>query len=170
MNRTDAAVRSEDAANYDVSVSQTHDRDDAIIEMAQKIIERRFREKGNPLTSPEETRKFLQVQQHGQTREHFGAIFMDTRHHVLAYETLFSGTVDAAHVHPRIVVERALLLGAAAVIITHNHPSGNPEPSQADLAITRRLRDALSLIDIRLLDHLIAADEYVYSMAEHGLM
>jgi len=165
------SVRSEDEAEYMAeALSIETDRENAIIEQAQKIIESRLRQKGSALTSPDQTRRFLQVQQHGQTREHFACLFLDTRHRVLSYEVLFSGTIDAAHVHPRIVVERALMAGAAAVIVTHNHPSGSPEPSQADLAITRRLRDALNLLDIRLLDHFIAGDGGVVSLAERGLV
>ena len=100
----------------------------------------------------------------------FACLFLDTTHRPIRYERLFRGTVDAAHVHPRVVVKRALQVNAAAVIVAHNHPSGVPEPSQADLVITRRLRDGLALVDIRLLDHFIVGHREVVSLAERGLV
>ncbi|MCW0425677.1 hypothetical protein NB713_003620 [Xanthomonas sacchari] len=98
----------------------------------------------------------------------FAALFLDTRHRWLAFEELFQGTLDGAEVHPREVVRRALTLNAAAVIIGHNHPSGNPEPSPADRAVTERLKQALDLIDVRLLDHFIVGDGVPVSMASRG--
>ncbi|MAH32555.1 MAG: DNA repair protein RadC, partial [Marinobacter sp.] len=95
---------------------------------------------------------------------------LDTRHKVLAYEPLFRGTIDGASVYPRVVVQRALAANAAAVIFAHQHPSGNSEPSAADRAITRRLKDALDLIDIRVLDHFIIGEGRPYSFAENGLL
>ena len=99
-----------------------------------------------------------------------GGLLLDTRHKVLAYEPLFRGTIDGASVYPRVVVQRALAANAAAVIFAHQHPSGNSEPSAADRAITRRLKDALDLIDIRVLDHFIIGEGRPYSFAENGLL
>lgn len=151
--------------------SVNEEEENAVIDRAMQILETRIRysKKDTFFTSPDATKKFLQLKLTERKREHFGVLFMDTRHGLIAYEEMFHGTIDAAHVHPREVVRRALEHNAAACIITHNHPSGNPEPSQADLAITRRLRDALALVDIRLLDHFICGST-VCSLAERGLV
>jgi DNA repair protein RadC len=101
-------------------------------------------------------------------REFFGVLFLDTRHRLIAAEQLFSGTIDGAVVYPREVVKRALEVNAAALILTHNHPSGDPEPSEADRSITAKLAQALALIDVRLLDHLVIAGERHVSLAERG--
>ena len=122
------------------------------------------------LTSPRAVRDYLAVHYAGQEREVFGVLFLDTRHRLIAIEELFLGTVDGASVHPREVVKRALQLNAAAVILAHNHPSGVAEPSQADELITVRLRDALALVDIRVLDHLIVGGTTVVSLAERGVL
>ena len=124
----------------------------------------------NPLTSPSATRNYLTLELAGEEREVFCCLLLDTRHRVIGFHRLFYGTIDAAHVHPREVLKLALLENASAMIIAHNHPSGVAEPSQADLAITRRLRDALGLVDIRLLDHFIVGGKEVVSMAERGLV
>ena len=102
--------------------------------------------------------------------EVFCCVYLDNRHRVIAFEELFRGTIDGASVHPREVVKHALSKNAAAVILVHNHPSGICEPSQADELITRRLKDALGLVDIRVLDHLIIGDERCESLAERGLV
>jgi DNA repair protein RadC len=124
--------------------------------------------RGDAITSPEATRNYLSSRLRDQTREVFAILFLDNKHQVIAFEELFHGTVDAATVHPREVVKRALALNAAALIVAHNHPSGVCEPSRADLQITIRLRDALALVDIRLLDHLIVGDGVPLSLAERG--
>ena len=100
----------------------------------------------------------------------FAALFLDASHRAIAFEELFRGTIDGAEVHPREVVRRALAHNAAAVIVGHNHPSGNPEPSGADRAVTARLRHALDLVDIRLLDHFVIADGPPVSMAARGML
>jgi DNA repair protein RadC len=97
-------------------------------------------------------------------------MFLDTRHRMIACEEMFRGTLDGAEVHPREVAKRALGLNAAAVILAHNHPSGNPDPSAADRAVTARLKQALSLVEVRLLDHFIVGDGEATSMAQKGLM
>ncbi|BEE18460.1 RadC family protein [Aeromonas veronii] len=107
-----------------------------------------------------------------QSREHevFAMLFLDNQHRILGYEELFRGTLSSASVYPREVVKRALALNAAALMLVHNHPSGYPEPSRADIEITLRLQDALALVDIRILDHLVVGTEGVVSLAERGLI
>jgi DNA repair protein RadC len=102
--------------------------------------------------------------------EVFCCLFLDNRHRLIAFDELFRGTIDGASVHPREVVRQALQRNAAAVILAHNHPSGVAEPSQADELITHRLKDALALVDIRVLDHLIVGDSRCTSFAERGLL
>jgi DNA repair protein RadC len=144
--------------------------DHDLIREAISYIESHARNGGEAFTSPRATANYLQLQLATAERELFAALFLDTRHRLIEFQVLFAGTVDAAHVHPREVAKAALKVNAAAVIVAHNHPSGNPEPSQADLAITRRLRDALALLDIRLLDHFIVAPDSTVSLAERGLV
>jgi DNA repair protein RadC len=126
--------------------------------------------RGEPLTSPASTVEFLQNHLLDRGREIFIAVFLDTRHRVLSAEELFQGSIDGACVYPRVVADRALRLGAAAVIVAHNHPSGIAEPSLADQAITRRLKDALALLEIRLLDHFIIGNGTPVSLAGRGLL
>lgn len=100
----------------------------------------------------------------------FGCLFLDNQHRLIACDELFHGTIDGATIHPREVVKRALAYNAAAVILTHNHPSGVAEPSQADKLVTLRLKDALALVDIRVVDHLVVAGSKVESLAERGFL
>jgi DNA repair protein RadC len=125
---------------------------------------------GPPLHSPEATREFLIARLRDMPYELFCCLHLDNRHRLIAFEELFRGTIDGASVHPREVVKQALARNAAAVILAHNHPSGVAEPSHADEIITRRLREALQLVDIRVLDHLIVADNGCLSFAERGLI
>ena len=122
------------------------------------------------LSSPNETRRFLQHHLGGHTREVFSCLFLDSQHRVLRCEDLFLGTLDGAAVYPREVAVRALQYHAAAVIFAHNHPSGVAEPSAADRRITERLCAALALLDIRVLDHIIIGRGREYSFAEQGLL
>lgn len=122
------------------------------------------------LTSSLLTRNYLRSRLRHYEREVFLCLFLDNQNRVIASEELFHGTIDGATVHPRIVVDRALYHNAAALIFAHNHPSGVAEPSQADVGITRRLKNALGLIDIRTLDHFVVGDTEVVSLAERGLM
>lgn len=141
----------------------------AVLAMARRYLAADL-ERGDALTDPHATRAFLQSRLRHRQREVFACLFLDNRHRVLRFEELFEGTIDAAAVYPREVVRRALAHNAAAVIAAHNHPSGVAEPSRADEQITRRLRDALGLVDIRLLDHFIIGDGDPVSFAERGLM
>lgn len=122
------------------------------------------------LTAPDQVHQFLQAQLRDRPYEAFACIYLDNRHRVLTYEELFRGTVNGASVHPREVVKAALAHNAVALIAVHNHPSGVAEPSAADQAITQRLLQALALVEIRLLDHLVVGDGVSVSMAERGLI
>jgi DNA repair protein RadC len=126
--------------------------------------------KGPLLQSPGDTRRFLVAALHQRKAEVFCAIFLDNRHRKIAFKELFQGTIDGASVHPREVIRACIELNAAAIILVHNHPSGVCEPSQADELITNRLRDALALADIRVLDHIIVAGPTTLSFAERGLL
>lgn len=139
----------------------------AVVEMAKRHLGETL-VRGEALTSPDTTRAYLHARLRDRPHEVFGCIFLDTRHRVIAFEELFRGTIDGASVHPREVMRRALEHNAAAVILAHNHPSGVAEPSAADRAITRRLRDALALVDVRVLDHLVVGDGEIVSLAERG--
>lgn len=141
----------------------------AVLEMARRHLKETLR-RGNALTSPDLTRRYLAAQLRGYPHEVFAALFLDNQHRIIEFEELFRGTIDGASVYPREVVKKALSFNAAAVIFAHNHPSGIAEPSDADKHITHRLKQALSLIDIRVLDHFIVGDGEAYSFAEHGLI
>lgn len=124
---------------------------------------------GPPLTSPRQAGDYLLAQLRDRDHEVFCCLFLDNRHRLIGFEELFRGTIDGASVHPREVVKRALERRAAAVILAHNHPSGVAEPSRADEVITVRLRDALALVDIRVVDHVIVGDGVCVSLAERGI-
>ncbi|MDH3620284.1 MAG: DNA repair protein RadC [Gammaproteobacteria bacterium] len=125
---------------------------------------------GEAIRSPADTEAFLQARLRHLGHELFCCLFLDNRHRVLGFEELFRGTIDGTSVYPREVVKEALAVNAAAVILAHNHPSGVAEPSQADERITKRLKSALDLVDIRLLDHLIIGDGIATSLARRGLV
>ena len=127
-------------------------------------------ERGEALSDPAAAGRYMAQRLRGLTHEVFVALYLDTRHRALGFEELFRGSIDGAEVHPRTVVERALAQGAAAVIVGHNHPSGNPEPSAADRAVTARLKQALALVDVRLLDHFVIGDGPPVSLAARGMV
>ena len=139
----------------------------AVLELHARWMESRLKREG-PFTSPAHTSRYLVARLRGRANEVFAAVFLDNRHRVIAFEELFHGTVDGASVHPRVVARRALALNAAALVACHNHPSGVAEPSRSDRAITGRLRDALALVDVRLIDHFVVGDGEVASFAERG--
>ncbi|WP_263081355.1 DNA repair protein RadC [Endozoicomonas sp. Mp262] len=141
----------------------------AILEMCRRVLKRRV-DRSNAITSPDRVRHYLQLHFQGLEREVFACLFLDTRHRVLSLETLFQGTIDSAAVYPREIVKRALELNASAVILAHNHPSGDPEPSQADIRITQTIIDALGLVDIRVLDHMIIGAGDTVSLVERGII
>jgi DNA repair protein RadC len=137
------------------------------LEMARRHLHESLQQ-GDVLTSPSLTRLYLQTHLRDEAREVFAVLFLDNQHRMLAFERLFYGTIDGASVHPREVVKHCLRLNAAAVIIAHNHPSGIAEPSQADRRITDRLREALALVDIRLVDHVVVGANDCVSFSERG--
>lgn len=139
----------------------------ACLEMSKRFLAEQIQQ-GNALTSSQATKQYLQAELRGESREVFAVLFLNNQHQVLHFERLFHGTIDAAAVYPRIIVEQVLKHHAAAVILTHNHPSGVCEASIADTQITKRIIQALALIDVRVLDHLIVAGHQCYSFAEHG--
>ncbi len=141
----------------------------AAVEIARRQLAETLRT-GPSLASPRATRDFLIAQLRDLEHEVFCCLYLDNRHRLIHFEPLFRGTIDGANVHPREVVKQALLWNSAAVIVAHNHPSGIAEPSQADELITRRVKEALALVDIRLLDHIIVGDGASVSLAERGLM
>ena len=140
----------------------------AVLEMAKRHLRERLR-RGDAFTDPTGARQFLQQQLRHRDVEVFACLFLDTRHRLIEFSELFTGTIDGASVHPREVVKKALALNAAAVILAHNHPSGIAEPSVADQRITQRLKEALALVDVRVLDHIVVGDDCV-SMAERGMI
>lgn len=127
-------------------------------------------QRGEALTDPGAAGRYFARRLRGLDHEVFAVLYLDNRHRALAFEELFRGSIDGAEVHPRIIVQRALAHGAAAAIIGHNHPSGHPEPSTADCAVTVRIRQALALVDVRLLDHIVVGDGPPTSMAARGLL
>jgi len=145
------------------------DSEQATIREAIGILETRLRTT-KAFTSPSDVKQFCQLHIASEKDEYFCCMFLDSQHRLIAFEKLFRGTVDGASVYPRVVVRRALELNAAALILTHNHPSGLPEPSTADTKITQRLKDALALVDVRVLDHVIVGTDGTSSMAEAGLL
>lgn len=142
---------------------------DEIIEAARVVAGQRM-QRGQSFTDPHASSRFLRDKLAGLEREVFAAVFLDTRHRLIEYVELFQGTIDGAEVHPREVVRQALRCNAAAVILTHNHPSGTTDPSAADRAVTARLKQALALVDVRLLDHVIVGGQRSLSMAASGLV
>ena len=125
---------------------------------------------GKRIGSPKDSQNFLLARLRDRPHEVFCCLFLDNRHRVLAFDELFRGTIDNTTVYPREVVKQALQRNAAAVILAHNHPSGVAEPSEADKMITRRINDALDLVDVRLLDHFIVGDGTCVSLASRGLL
>jgi DNA repair protein RadC len=141
----------------------------AVMEMARRALLQGL--KAQPVfDSPNTVKDYLALQLGGREREVFAVLFLDAQHRLLALEELFQGTLSQTSVHPREVLKRALALNAAAVVLAHNHPSGLAEPSRADEFLTQTLRSALSLVDVRVLDHVVVGRGQVVSMAERGLM
>lgn len=145
-------------------------RDRSLIAEAIRCLEARYRVNPEVLSSPEATRAYVKLRLDGLPYEVFALVLLDNRHGVIRYLELFRGTLDGASVHPREVVRSVLAHNAAAVILVHNHPSGVTDPSQADIRITQRLKEALALIEVRVLDHLIVGEGEGVSFAERGLI
>lgn len=140
-----------------------------ILDLAANILEQRVCQ-GDMLTAPTDTKRYITTKLGHLDREVFACLFLNNRHQLIACEILFYGTIDGASVHPREIIKRALAHNAAALVAAHNHPSGIAEPSQADMTLTRRLRESLGLVDIRLLDHIVVGGSEAVSFAERGLL
>lgn len=139
--------------------------EDDLLNIANQIARQKLA-KGVAITDKHLAQQALQTLLQSREHEVFAMLFLDNQHRILAYEELFRGTLSSASVYPREVVKRALALNAAALMLVHNHPSGHPEPSRADIEITQRLQSALALVDIRTLDHLVVGGEGIVSLAE----
>ncbi len=141
----------------------------AVLEMGRRCLYESMH-RGEQMTSPDATKMYISARLRHYQHEVFACLFLDNRHRVIQFDELFNGTIDGAAVYPRIIVQKALQYNAAAIILSHNHPSGVNEPSLADQHITQKITDALKLVDIRVLDHLIIGDGEAYSFAESGLL
>jgi DNA repair protein RadC len=141
----------------------------AVLEMSKRALQEEF-QRGDALNSPRAVRDYLQLLLGGRQQEVFLVLFLDTQHRVIASEELFHGTLSQTSVYPREVVKRALAHNAAAVVLAHNHPSGVAEPSQADQLLTSALKQALGLVDVRVLDHFVVAMGQTLSFAERGIL
>lgn len=162
-----STIKSEDAPTYGV---EPDGNGDLVIAAALEILRKRLAIPGQCLTSPDSAANYLTLKLAALEYEVFGMLLLDNRHCVIADEPLFRGTINGAAVYPREVVKSALAHNAAAVIFYHNHPSGNPEPSRADEALTRTLKNALDILEIRVLDHLLIAGNQHKSFSALGLL
>ena len=163
------------SAQCELAVQPTHRetrrrREDAVIRHALSILSRRIAAPGHVLGCPQSARDYLRLSTGTLEHEVFTVAFLDVKNRVIACEQMFRGTLTHSSVYPREVVKAALAHNASAVMLGHNHPSGVTEPSEADQLLTRALVQALGLIDVRVLDHIIVTASESYSMAEHGLM
>jgi len=140
----------------------------AVVEMSRRYLEENMK-RGDAMNNVSDVKKYLKSRLQQYPFEVFACLFLDNKHRVIEYEELFRGTIDAASVHPREIVRQVLHHNAAAIVLAHNHPSGVAEPSQADNAITQKIKDALEMIDVRVLDHFVIGDDVV-SFAERGLL
>ena len=143
---------------------------DMVCEAAVQYLAGKLTNDNPTMSSPVITRKFVRLKLAQLEHEEFAVLFLNTRHQLIEFRSMFRGTIDAASVWPREILKAVLQVNASAVILAHNHPSGNAEPSRADRAITRRLIEALSLIDVRVLDHLVVGSDETVSFAERGLI
>ncbi len=156
----------EEAGTYHVTAPVT---EADIINLAKGFARRKLA-KGRKITQPSQAFEHLQLLLQDYEYEVFSVLFLDSQHRVIRFEELFRGTIDAASVYPREVLKAALAYNAAAVILVHNHPSGDPEPSDSDKRITQRLKEALGLMDIRVIDHVVVGSEGCMSFAEKGYL
>ena len=171
MKKTDASVEAleEDRLSGLKPADLNDVEKQSVITLAMKVLSIKHRA-GRVLSKPDETRDFLRLRLADYRNEVFGCLFLDNRHRIIAVRELFQGTIDGASVYPRVVVQQAMEVNAAAIVFFHNHPSGVAEPSHADEAITRRLKDALALVDVRVLDHFVVSAGESVSFAERGLL
>jgi DNA repair protein RadC len=169
MNDKPRKIASEASPTYLTAVDNKP-TDQAVIIKALSIIESRLTKSGELLTNTESVSDYLKIKLAELDHETFNCLFLDNKHRLISFETLFTGTIDGCSVHPREVVKKALACNAAAIIFAHNHPSGEPEPSELDKNITKHLKDALALFDIRTLDHIIIGGMNTVSFAARGLI
>lgn len=141
-----------------------------IIRRALKILESRMTYETEFFCNPRDTKNYLRLNLGSNEREVFAVLYLNNRHQLISYEELFYGTIDGATIHVREIVKLGLKLNAAAIILAHNHPSGTCEPSKADETITRRIKEACALMEIRVLDHIVVSATDAVSMAERGLI
>lgn len=165
-------VKSEDVAPYSATPAAPTEFDAPLIARALASMEATLATRNEEpiLESPTIVESWLRLRFAACEHEIFSVMLLDNRHRLIALRDLFRGTIDGASVHPREVVKEVIAANAGAVIFVHNHPSGNPEPSQADISITKRLKEALALIDVRTLDHFIVGGSRVVSFAARGLL
>lgn len=142
--------------------------EDALISEALQLLDQRYFQRGEVLITPADAASYLKLRLAPYQHEVFALLYLDSRHRVLDFEVLFFGSIDGASVYPREVVVKALAHNAAAVILSHNHPSGDPEPSGADRMLTTRLIEVLALVEVRVLDHIIVGEGQPLSLAEYG--
>lgn len=144
-------------------------REDRVISEAKELLLQRLKKQGVSFLNPDSVKNYLQIHFTGLDREVFVAIFLDSKHRLIEYRQLFVGTINECAIYPRVVIKEALTLNSHAVIFAHNHPSGSSEPSDADIRMTKRLKEALALLDIGVLDHFIVGDDIV-SFSEKNLL
>lgn len=172
IDHNDLTVETEDRAQYEVQreINATAAVEDEIIARALEILGRRMRNSGVLMDSPAVVRDWLRLRVGGKPHEEFGVIWLNARHEVVEAGEMFRGTLTQTGVYPREVVKEALRINAAACILYHNHPSGAAEPSTADEMLTRTLKEALAMVDVRVLDHMVVTAEKITSFAERGLL
>ena len=175
IEHNDLTAQTEDRAQYavqrEINATATAEVEDVIIARALEILGRRMRSAGALMDAPQVVRDWLRLRVGGKPHEEFGCIWLNARHEVIEAGELFRGTLTQTSVYPREVVKLCLARNAAAVIFAHNHPSGAAEPSTADELLTRTLKDALALVDVRVLDHFVVpAHGAPVSFAERGLL
>lgn len=141
-----------------------------LVHRALHVLERRIFQREAKISSPQALFDYLRLKLAGEPHEVFGVVFLDSQHRAITFEALFHGTIHQTAVYPRVIVKRALDLNASAVILVHNHPSGEPQSSNADRVLTERVCDSLGLIDVRVVDHVIVGSGTPYSFAEAGLL
>lgn len=141
---------------------------DAVVAQALKILVGRMKRPGAHLSDPRTAKDYLTLHLGQLDTERFDVLFLDVKNRLLAHEQMFTGTLNSCSVYPREVVKKALEHNAASIMMAHNHPSGVPEPSESDLVLTRALKQALALVEVRVLDHFVVAGDQCHSFAEHG--
>ena len=163
-------MNTENTLNDLYLADRAFEQEDRLINEAKNMLYARLQTRDLSLSSTSTVRDYLGLQLAGKQSEVFSCLFLDSQHRLIEYREMFVGTIDSCNVYPREVVKAALQVNAAALIFAHNHPSGVAEPSHSDEVITRRLKEALLLVDIRVLDHFIVSNDVALSLAERGLI